>query len=57
MTIARSQPMTLEEYLNYDDGTDTRHELVNGIVVDMGAESDINVVIGSLLFSIFSRVE
>ena len=45
--------MTLEEYLNYDDGTDTRYELRDGILVDMGAESDINVVIGSLLFSIF----
>jgi Uma2 family endonuclease len=45
--------MTLEEYLNYDDGTDARYELVNGFLVDMGAESDVNVVIGSLLFSIF----
>ncbi|MEO0755425.1 MAG: Uma2 family endonuclease [Cyanobacteria bacterium J06648_16] len=47
------QRMTLEEYLNYDDGTDTRYELRDGILVNMGAESDINVVIGSLLFSIF----
>lgn len=61
MTIARNQStpkaapkrMTLEEYLNYDDGTDTRYELRDGILVNMGAESDINVVIGSLLFSIF----
>lgn len=61
MTIASNQPtptvapqrMTLEEYLAYDDGTDTRYELRDGILVDMGAESDINVVIGSLLFSIF----
>ncbi|MEO0397647.1 MAG: Uma2 family endonuclease [Cyanobacteria bacterium P01_A01_bin.137] len=61
MTIARNQStpkaapkrMTLEEYLQYDDGTDTRYELRDGILVDMGAESDINVVIGSLLFSIF----
>lgn len=61
MTIASNQPtptvapqrMTLEEYLAYDDGTDTRYELRDGILVDMGAESDINVVIDSLLFSIF----
>ncbi|MBE9141022.1 Uma2 family endonuclease [Nodosilinea sp. LEGE 07088] len=61
MTISRNQStpkaapkrMTLEEYLNYDDGTDTRYELRDGLLVDMGAESDINVVIGSLLFSIF----
>lgn len=47
--------MTLEEYLDYDDDTDTRYELVDGILVDMGAESDINVVIGSLLFSVFLK--
>jgi hypothetical protein len=23
--------MTLEEFLNYDDGTDVRYELVNGV--------------------------
>jgi Uma2 family endonuclease len=53
MAIATNQPMTLEEYLNYDDGTDTRYELVDGILIDMGAESDVNVVIASFLFSIF----
>ena len=61
MTIASNQStptvapqrMTLEEYLAYDDGTDTRYELQDGLLVDMGAESDINIVIGSLLFSIF----
>lgn len=47
------QRMTLEEYLAYDDGTDARYELRDGILVAMGAESDINVVIGSFLFSIF----
>ena len=60
MTIVRNQsnptiapqPMTLEEYWQYDDGTDARYELRDGILVEMGAESDINVVIGSLLFSI-----
>ena len=41
MTI--SQPrMTLDEYLNYDNGTDTRYELVNGEVVAMPTENDIN---------------
>jgi Uma2 family endonuclease len=53
MAIATNQPMTLEAYLDYDDGTDTRYELVDGLLVDMGAESDVNVVIGSFLFSIF----
>ncbi|MEM9215248.1 MAG: Uma2 family endonuclease [Cyanobacteria bacterium P01_F01_bin.150] len=53
ITSQASKPMTLEEYLSYDDGTDARYELRDGLLVDMGAESDINVVIGSLLFSIF----
>ena len=34
MSIASFQ-MTLEEYLNYDDRTDTRYELVNGKLVSM----------------------
>ncbi|MEL7330971.1 MAG: Uma2 family endonuclease [Cyanobacteria bacterium J06560_2] len=53
MTIAKNRSMTLEEYLTYDDGTDARYELIDGILVDMGAEADINIVIGSFLFSIF----
>ena len=34
--------MTLEESLNYDDGTDTRHELVEGQRIAMPTESDLN---------------
>lgn len=30
MTIATTKRITLEEYLTYDDGTDTRYELVDG---------------------------
>ena len=33
MTIA-SKTMTLEEYLNYDNGTDSRHELENGKLIE-----------------------
>lgn len=32
MTSTIPRRMTLEEYLNYDDGTETRYELVNGIL-------------------------
>jgi Uma2 family endonuclease len=56
MTIAKSKPMTLEEYLNYDDGTDARYELVDGILVEMGAESSLNVMIESFLLSIFFQL-
>ena len=36
------QRMTLEEYLNYDDGTDTRYELEDGVLVDMSGEHPLN---------------
>lgn len=55
MTLAIGKPMTLADYLDYDDGTDARYELVDGILVSMGAESDINVVIGSFLFSVLLK--
>jgi len=45
--------MTLEEYLDYDDGADVCYELVDGVLVEMGAESPINNVIASFLFSVF----
>lgn len=52
MTIA-SEKMTLEAYLNYDDGPDIRYELVNGELVVMPPESDLNQRIVSLLFAYF----
>lgn len=61
MTMAKNmlttKPMTLEEYLDYDDGTDhQRYELWDGVLVEMGAESNINVVIASLLAYVFSQL-
>jgi Uma2 family endonuclease len=44
--------MTLEEYLAYDDGTDVRYELVDGVLVEMGAENPLNPKIASFLFSV-----
>jgi len=45
--------MTLEEYLNYDDGTETVYELVNGELIAMPPESDLNLRIASFLFAFF----
>jgi Uma2 family endonuclease len=45
--------MTLEEYLQSDDGKDGRYELVDGVRVEMGAESPLNIDIGSFLFAMF----
>lgn len=52
MTIT-SQKMTLEEYLNYNDGTDTQYELVNGELIVMPPESDLNQRIVMFLLSHF----
>ena len=42
---------TLEEYLAYDDGTDTRYELVNGESVAMPSESDLNNLVAIFLLA------
>jgi Uma2 family endonuclease len=46
MTVATDRRISLEEYLTYDDGTDTRYELVDGELVRMsqgtGKHGDIS---------------
>jgi Uma2 family endonuclease len=51
-SVATSAKMTLAEYLTYDDGTDARYELVDGVLVEMGAENDINVEIEAFLVAV-----
>lgn len=51
MTLTTKQPMSLEEYLNFDDGTDTCYELINGELVKMPSESDLNIVIAIYLLA------
>ncbi len=46
-----SKRLTLEEYLNHDDGTDTQYELVAGELVAMPPESPKNVQIALFLLS------
>ncbi len=48
--------MTLKEFLTYDDGTDARYELWNGVLVEMGAESRINIRIAFFLIEVFLQV-
>jgi Uma2 family endonuclease len=50
-----AQKMTLEEYLAYNNGTEARYELVNGELVEMPPESELNIRIASLLFAFFLR--
>ncbi len=51
--IATQRRMTLAQYLAYDDGTDARYELENGVLVLMGTESTVNTAIFSFLFAVF----
>ncbi len=46
-----STPMTLEEYLDYDDGTDTTYELVDGQLIAIPLASRLNDLIASFLFT------
>jgi Uma2 family endonuclease len=47
--VIRSR-LTLEKFLTYDDGSENRYELVDGVLVEMGAESTINTLIAGFLF-------
>ncbi len=56
MTQAKLRFQTIQEFLTYDHDTATRYELVNGVVVDMGAESTINTLIAGFLFLQFAAL-
>ncbi|MBP0021322.1 MAG: Uma2 family endonuclease [Cyanobacteria bacterium SBLK] len=45
--------MSLEDFLNYDDGTDTLYELEDGRLRVMTVESELNRLITSFLFAYF----
>ena len=49
------QRMTLKEFLTYDDGTDAHYELWNGTLIEMGAESRINIQIAIFLIELFCQ--
>ncbi|MEA5534405.1 Uma2 family endonuclease [Crocosphaera sp. XPORK-15E] len=55
MVIA-PQIMSLEDYLNYDDDTDSRYELEDGELLVMPPESDRNLRIASFLFAYFLQM-
>jgi Uma2 family endonuclease len=50
-----SKFMTMEDYLNYDDGTDTRYELVDGELVEVPVESQVNLSIVKYLLFEFAK--
>jgi Uma2 family endonuclease len=56
MTVAAPKKMTFEEFLSYDDGTDTLYELENGELIPMPSESDINQRIAMFLVTCFLQL-
>ncbi len=55
MTVATDRRMTLQEFFTYDDGTDTRYELEDGVLVEMGTEATININIAFFLIKFFLK--
>ena len=56
MTVVTDRRMTLKEYLDYDDNTDLHYELVDGVLVEMGAENPLNPKIAVFLLTIFFQL-
>jgi len=46
-----SVELTFEEYLTYDDGTDNRYELEDGVLIKMTPQSPIHVLIALFLYN------
>ena len=55
-TNTPSEIMSLEEFLNYDDGTDARYELEDGRLLFMPSESEVNRRIACFLFAYFLQL-
>jgi Uma2 family endonuclease len=49
------QLLTFEQYLHYDDGTDSQYELINGVLVEMPPESEENNDIARKLLFEFAK--
>ncbi|WP_415354647.1 Uma2 family endonuclease [Leptolyngbya sp. FACHB-1624] len=56
MTQAKQRFNTIEEYLDYDDGTDTRYELVDGELIEMPPERPLNRRIAIFLLAEFLKL-
>ena len=56
MTVVTDRRMTLKEYLDYDDNTDLHYELVDGVLVEMGAENPLNPQIAMFLAFAFGSL-
>lgn len=57
MTQAKPKFRTFEEYLNYDDNSDRRYELVDGELVELPPESEPNTAIAQELLWLFANAQ
>lgn len=57
MTQAKPRFRTFEDYLNYDDGSDRRYELVDGELIELPPESEPNTAIAGELFWLFANAQ
>ncbi len=53
MTQAKSRFKSIDEYLNYDDGTNAHYELVNGALIELPNEDPHNLIIARFLLIYF----
>ena len=56
MVVATDRRMTLQEFLEFDDGSDRRFELVDGVLVEMANECTINTQIAVFLIGFFIQL-
>ncbi|WP_017327881.1 Uma2 family endonuclease [Synechococcus sp. PCC 7336] len=52
MSQLQQRFQSFEEYLSYDDGTDSLYELFNGELIEVPPESGLNVEIANFLFTV-----
>jgi len=57
MAIAKPGKITFEEYLNYQDNTDQRYELVNGELIALPPESEFNNWVANHLFLLLATAQ
>ncbi|MEL6814390.1 MAG: Uma2 family endonuclease, partial [Cyanobacteria bacterium J06598_3] len=50
------QKLTFEEYLKYEDGTDTRYELINGKLMPMGVGTGLHAFIIKFLVAQIANI-
>ena len=56
MPQTKAQTLTFEAFLAYDDGTDARYELTNGVPVEVPEESDLNLKLARWLARLLEAV-